>query len=266
MRRLAGFWDGNSCILERTGKKTLPPINTDCGSEPGSHKFGFCVYERSLRGRLFVVIVLVVVIIQAAAGQQVAKGSFPGGAALLSSHIAVAINDDIDRIYLGLKHGSEVGVISEDNAGSSRVLLQIFFYRLFGFTYVNRQNDKSFVGVCVINTVDESGFLKAITAPGSPELQQHDFAFDGVIVELLAARGGGAEARSRFFVLGFADGWPCGSVKHGGNQQTGYGNAQGAKLNWSFHAAVLYHRKAQFQTDVHCKANQQESLKIAQQR
>jgi len=73
---------------------------------------------------------------------------------------------------------------------------------------VDRQNDKAFVDISVINPVDEASFLETVAAPGGPEFQQHDLAFDRVIVEPLAAGGGGIESWSGFLGLGFAGGRP----------------------------------------------------------
>jgi len=54
----------------------------------------------------------------------------------------------------------------------------------------------------VADFVDEGGFVGAVAAPGGPEFEEDDFAFDGVVGELFAGGGDGVEARGGLFVLG----------------------------------------------------------------
>src|SRR5882724_6189536 len=186
---------------------------------------------------LFIVFV-VIFVVQTAAGKKVAQGAFAGGAALLSSHIAIAVNYDVDRVNLGLKHGGQIGVVGKNDAGRPRMLLQILLHCFFGFTDVNLQNDESFVGISVVNPVHESGLLETVAAPGGPEFQQHDFAFYGVVVEPLTARGGGIESRGRFFGLGFARSMSGNRAEQAGDHEADQRRAQDISRS---HGAKLYH-------------------------
>jgi hypothetical protein len=49
--------------------------------------------------------------------------------------------------------------------------------------------------------VDEGGFVGAEAAPGGPELEEDDFAFDGFVGELFSRGGDGVEARGGLFVF-----------------------------------------------------------------
>ena len=118
-------------------------------------------------------------------------------------------------------HGGEIGVFHHDELAVAGVLLEIFFDGLFGFPHVDGQKDQAFAGELMADLVDEGGFVSAEAAPGGPEFEEHDLAFDGVVGEFFTGRGGGVEAWGRFFVLGASE---C--AESGENQCTGKRDSQ----------------------------------------
>src|SRR6266576_6791603 len=138
----------------------------------------------------------------AGAGNEAAKGFLAGSAALGSSNVAVAIDHHIDGVDVGLVHGGKIGVFHHDDLAVAGMLLEVFFYDLFGFSDVDGEMDQTLTGKLVADLVDEDGFVGTETAPGSPELEEDDFAFDGFVVEFFASGGGGVEAGRGLFILG----------------------------------------------------------------
>jgi hypothetical protein len=74
------------------------------------------------------------------------------------------------------------------------MLHKVLLNLLFGFEDVDRKNDQSFPAEFLGDVVDELCFRLAVFAPRGPELEQDDFALDGIVIELFAGRGLGAEA------------------------------------------------------------------------
>ncbi len=137
----------------------------------------------------------------AGAGDESAEGFFTTGAALCADDEAIAVDDDIDWIGVGLVHGGEIGVFHHDDFAAAGMLLKIFFDGFPGLADVDGKEDEAFVSELVADFVDEGGFVGAEAAPGGPEFEEDDFAFDGVVGELFAGGGGGVEARGGLFVL-----------------------------------------------------------------
>jgi hypothetical protein len=69
------------------------------------------------------------------------------------------------------------------------MLFEIFLHRLLRFRDIDRENDQAFAGKFLIDLLDQSFFVLAIPTPRGPEVEEHDFAFDGVVVESLAGQG-----------------------------------------------------------------------------
>ena len=137
----------------------------------------------------------------AGAGDESSEGFFAAGAALGSDNEAVAVDDNVNGISVGLVHGGEIGVFHHDDLAVARMLLEIFFDSLFGFADVDGEEDEAFIGEFVADFVDEGGFVGAEAAPSSPEFEEDDFAFDGVVGELFAGRSSSVEARGGLFVF-----------------------------------------------------------------
>jgi hypothetical protein len=138
---------------------------------------------------------------EAGAGEESAEGFFAAGTALSSNDEAVAIDHDIDGIDVSLVHGGEIGVFHHDQLAVAGMLVEIFLDGFLGFAHVDGEKDQSFASKLMADLVDEGGFVSAEAAPGGPEFEQDDFAFDGVIGEFFAGGGGGVEAGRGFFVL-----------------------------------------------------------------
>src|SRR5262249_10742562 len=126
-----------------------------------------------------------------------AKRFFASGASLLIGDVTVFVDDDVDGIDGGLVHGGKIGVFHEDDPARTRVLLEIFLNDLLGFADVDRQNNQAFVAVLFVEFVYVIGFGDAEFAPGRPEFEEDDFAFDAGIVEFFAGSSDRVEARSR---------------------------------------------------------------------
>ena len=71
----------------------------------------------------------------------------------------------------------------------SAVLLNVL-----GFADVDSEKNETFGGKFLADLVDESGFIRAVVAPGGPEFKQSYLALDGLIGELFAGRRGGGKA------------------------------------------------------------------------
>jgi len=67
------------------------------------------------------------------------------------------------------------------------------------------------VGEFVADFIDEGGFFVTVAAPGGPEFEEYDFAFDGVVGEFFAVGSFGVEAWGGFFGVG--------GGKEGGGEQ-----------------------------------------------
>jgi hypothetical protein len=76
------------------------------------------------------------------------------------------------------------------------VVREIFFHSLIGLEDVDGEHDQALVGELFGTVLDQFGFAFAVFAPGGPELEQDDFTFERLVVELIAGGGFGAEARS----------------------------------------------------------------------
>ena len=138
----------------------------------------------------------------ASAGDESAEGIFAAGAALGSDNEAVAVDDHVNGIGIGLIHGGEIGVFHHDDFAVARMLLEIFFDGFPGFADVDGKEEEAFGGEFMADLVDEGGFVGAEATPGGPEFEKDDFAFDGFVAEFLAGGGDGVEARGGLFVLG----------------------------------------------------------------
>jgi hypothetical protein len=82
------------------------------------------------------------------------------------------------------------------------VLFEIFLDGLLGFADVDGEKEQAFGGKLMADLVDEGSFLGAEAAPGGPEFEKNDFAFDGVIGEFFASSGRGVEPRGGFLIFG----------------------------------------------------------------
>ena len=145
----------------------------------------------------------------AGAGDKSAEGFFASGAALGSDNEAIPINDNVNGVNIGLVHGGEIGVFHHDDFAVAGMLLEVFLDGFFGLADVDGKKDEAFVGELVADLVNEGGFFDAVAAPGGPEFEEDDFAFDGVVGELFAGGGGGVEAWSGLFVLRPGEGANC---------------------------------------------------------
>ncbi len=138
----------------------------------------------------------------AGASDESAEGIFAAGAALRANDEAIAVDDHVNGIGIGLIHGGEIGVFHHDDLAVARMLLEIFFDGFPGFADVDGEEDEAFCGELMADLVDEGGFVSAEAAPGGPEFEEDDFAFDGVVGEFFAGGGDGVEVRGRLLVLG----------------------------------------------------------------
>jgi hypothetical protein len=80
---------------------------------------------------------------------------------------------------------------------------------LIRFEDVYGEDDQIFAFVFPGDVVDELGFLFAVLAPCGPEFEEYDFAFNGLVIELISGDGLGAEAGSGlagFIALSEGDG------------------------------------------------------------
>ena len=141
----------------------------------------------------------------AGAGDESAEGIFATGAALCAGNEAIAVDDDVNGIGVGLIHGGQIGVFHHDDLAVARMLLEIFFDGLPGFADVDGKEDEAFIGELKADFVDEGGFVGAEAAPSGPEFEEDDFAFDGVVSELFAGGSDGVEVRGGLFVLGHGE-------------------------------------------------------------
>ncbi len=153
---------------------------------------------------------------EAGAGNEPAESFFATGAALGADDEAVAVNHNINGVDGGGVHGGEIGVIHEDNLAVARMLLEIFFDGFLGFADIDGEKDEAFWRELLADFVDEGSFVGAVAAPGGPELEENDSAFDGVVGKFFAGGGGGVERRGRFFVLGAGDKAETGEEKGAG--------------------------------------------------
>jgi len=142
---------------------------------------------------------------EAGTGDEPAEGFFATGAALGADDEAVAVNHNVNGVNGGGVHGGKIGVIHEDDFAVARMLLEIFFDGFLGFTDIDRKKDEAFGGELLADFIEESSFVGTVAAPSGPELEENDFAFDGIVGELFAGRGSGIEARGRLFVFGASD-------------------------------------------------------------
>jgi len=76
------------------------------------------------------------------------------------------------------------------------MLGEIFLDLLIGFEDIDGEHDQAFICELLGDVVDQRGFVFAVLAPGGPELEEDDLAFHRSVVELVASRSFGAEARS----------------------------------------------------------------------
>ena len=74
---------------------------------------------------------------------------------------------------------------------------QILLHRLIRFQNIDSQDNQVFAFEFFPNVIHQLRFLLAIFTPGSPELEQDNFALDRLVVELFAGNGFGAEAWRR---------------------------------------------------------------------
>ncbi len=137
----------------------------------------------------------------AGASDEIAKGIFAAGATLSSGDVAVAVDDDINGVRIGLVHSGEIGIFHHDDLAVAGMLLEIFFDGFPGLADVDGEKDEAFVGKLMADFVDEGSFVGAEAAPGGPKFEQDDLAFDGVVGEFFAGSRGGVEARGGLFVL-----------------------------------------------------------------
>ena len=142
----------------------------------------------------------------AGAREETAQAASTAGTALRASDVAVAIDKHIDGIDRGLIHGGEVSVFHQDNGNGAWMLVEVFPDSLFGFADMYGKNNQGFAGKFLGDLVDEAGFLGAIAAPGGPELEEHDLAFDGFVGEFFAASGGSVKPRGGFFAASVGSG------------------------------------------------------------
>ncbi len=77
--------------------------------------------------------------------QQTAEGAFAAGATLLAGNVSVAIDHNVNGIRVGLIHGGEIRVLSEDDSAGAGMLLEIFLDCLLGFSNVNGEHDQALV-------------------------------------------------------------------------------------------------------------------------
>ena len=108
---------------------------------------------------------------EAGAGNESAEGFFSAGPALSSGDIAVAVDDDVDGIDVGLIHGGKIGVFHHNDLAASRMLFEIFLDGLLGLAHVDGEKDQTFISELMADLVDEGGFVGAEAAPSGPELQ-----------------------------------------------------------------------------------------------
>lgn len=138
----------------------------------------------------------------AGAGDEPAKRFFAASAALRSHNEAGAVNHHINRIGIGLIHGRKIGVFHHHDFAVAGMLVEVFLDGFPGFADVNREKDEAFGRKLFADFVDEGRFVGAEAAPGGPEFEERDFAFDGFVGELLSCGGCGGKVRSGFLVLG----------------------------------------------------------------
>src|SRR5271168_964195 len=77
---------------------------------------------------------------EAGAAEEAAEAGFAAGAALVGGDVAVAVNDRIDGIDVGLVHGGEVGVFHHDDFGGTGMLVEVFFDGFLRFSDVYGEN------------------------------------------------------------------------------------------------------------------------------
>ena len=135
--------------------------------------------------------------LQSGAPQHTPNSAVASRTPLLPGNVTVAVYDYVDRIDARVVHGGEIRVLCEDDWNRAWILGEIFLYLRVWLKNVDCQNDQVLAFEFPGNIVDQLRFLFAVLAPGSPELEQHDLAFDGFVVELLASGSSSAEARGR---------------------------------------------------------------------
>lgn len=74
------------------------------------------------------------------------------------------------------------------------MLLKILLDGFPGFADVNGEKNQPFIGEFMADFVDEAGFVGAEGAPGGPEFEENDFAFDGIVSKFFTSGGGGVKA------------------------------------------------------------------------
>src|SRR5271167_4256562 len=160
---------------------------------------------------------------QTGAGQHGAECTLAASSMLGSRDVAVAVDDDVDRIGVGSEHRGQVGVLGEDDATGTRILLQILLHRLLRLVYVHREHHQSLIAEFLVQVVHQRLLAPAVRAPGGPELQQNNLALYRVVGELFTSGGFGVEARGRLTATGEGGGGQCenqgeqkSTVAHGG--------------------------------------------------
>ena len=114
---------------------------------------------------------------------------------MFGGYVAVAIDHYVDWVALSVVHGSQIGVFGEHYGDGSWVLDEIFLHFLIRLQDVDGEHDQAFIGELFGDVINQFGFAFAVFAPGGPELEQDNLAFDGGVVELVSSCGLGAEAR-----------------------------------------------------------------------
>jgi len=160
-------------------------------------------------------------------GDEAAEGFFAARPALGCGNVAVAVDYHIDWIDVGLIHGGEIGLFHHDDFAVAGMLLEVFFDGLLGFADIDGEKDQTLVGKLVADLVDEGGFVGAEAAPGGPELEENDFAFDVFVVEFFASGRGGVETGRGLFVLGAGERADGGEDQYAGNRYTEEAGARG---------------------------------------
>jgi hypothetical protein len=144
----------------------------------------------------------VVIATDAGAGEEPAEGHVAGGAPLFPGDVAFSVDQDINRVGIGLVHGGEVGVFHQNDGDGAGMLLEVFFHQLFGFADVDGKGDETFVAVFLGNLIDEMRFVGAVGAPGGPEFEEDDFALDAFVGVVDAVGSLSVKARCGLFLGG----------------------------------------------------------------
>src|SRR4051812_31688035 len=98
------------------------------------------------------------------------------------------------------------------------MFLQIFLHRLLAFADVDGEDDESLGREFLVDVVEQALFAFADGAPGRPELEEDDFAFDGGVAEGLSVDSLGVEVRCGLaFVVAFV--WRSGGGEGGDDEE-----------------------------------------------